>query len=79
MSSYAELYIKEDIQDKFSDELYKKFGDDYILDATKTFGVLGAIPFRRFEVPESTHSVKAGEVQYRPASPDRCGRGRYGR
>ena len=36
-------------------------------DATQTFGVLGAIPFRRFEVPESTHAVKAGEVQYRPA------------
>ena len=36
-------------------------------DATQTFGVLGEIPFRRFEVPESTHSVKAGEVQYRPA------------
>ena len=36
-------------------------------DATKTFGVLGSIPFRRFEIPESTHSVRAGEVQYRPA------------
>ncbi len=36
-------------------------------DATQTFGVLGAIPFRRFEVPESSLAVNAGEVQYRPA------------
>jgi hypothetical protein len=39
MSSYTELYIKEDIQDKFSDELYEVFGDDYLLDTTEIFGV----------------------------------------
>lgn len=39
MSSYTELYIKEDIQDKFSDELYEMFGDDYLLDTTEIFEI----------------------------------------
>ena len=45
--------------------------------ASATYGTIGTIPFRRFEIPTETLGARNGEVHYRPALSQIANRGHF--